>query len=176
MPLGIITLEDVLEELIGEEIYDEFDPEGRSHLKYYNPVNGRKAVRPKTFGGSNVDGLPAPAKADSEPHHGNAASTPQSPVSISATPASPTISEDQPHSRAESLANSLGALVFRRRDRSGQRQGPGKHSASDTDLVMLKRRKVAEEPAIAVSPTKELQEEDDRDDATHSGERNNEAR
>ncbi|KAJ7287395.1 hypothetical protein C8J57DRAFT_1495845 [Mycena rebaudengoi] len=28
MPLGIITLEDVLEELIGEEIFDEFDAEG----------------------------------------------------------------------------------------------------------------------------------------------------
>ncbi|KAI0791362.1 hypothetical protein C8Q75DRAFT_865088 [Abortiporus biennis] len=35
MPLGIITLEDVLEELIGEEIYDEFDPEGHPDLTSY---------------------------------------------------------------------------------------------------------------------------------------------
>ncbi|KDQ58002.1 hypothetical protein JAAARDRAFT_57799 [Jaapia argillacea MUCL 33604] len=36
MPLGIITLEDVLEELIGEEIYDEFDSEG-GHIPSYDP-------------------------------------------------------------------------------------------------------------------------------------------
>ncbi|KAK7685805.1 hypothetical protein QCA50_011151 [Cerrena zonata] len=42
MPLGIITLEDVLEELIGEEIMDEFDTDNQARLSHYNPDTKRK--------------------------------------------------------------------------------------------------------------------------------------
>ncbi|KAF8582387.1 DUF21-domain-containing protein [Ramaria rubella] len=59
-PLGIITLEDVLEELIGEEILDEFDLTGPQAASSYIPPSARRAAE-EQYRHTHSSSAPLPA-------------------------------------------------------------------------------------------------------------------
>ncbi|KAJ3562519.1 hypothetical protein NP233_g9515 [Leucocoprinus birnbaumii] len=79
MPLGIITLEDVLEELIGEEIYDEFDPQGAHGDPYKYDKSGPGSLATANAHG-DINSVPPRSH-----HTATAPNTPKSRLSSLAT-------------------------------------------------------------------------------------------
>lgn len=66
-PLGIITLEDVLEELIGEEIYDEYDTDGgRTEASNFVPREAALAASKAALGREQATQEPNPALGAAE--------------------------------------------------------------------------------------------------------------
>ena len=107
-------------ELIGEEIYDEFDPEGESRLKSYT------VPKPKVKSKNSRGREPAVQSSPVAPSEGTTVigveevigeATPKS----NSQPTSPDLSashEDGPISRTSSLGQSLSALAMHRKIRA----------------------------------------------------------
>lgn len=142
MPLGIITLEDVLEELIGEEIYDEFDPEIATHVSAY--PSKRRASRndhstPTVVGGTaNVIQqspiVSSPQITPTSPQFGLPSSAPATPAEQHITP------------RAAALGTPLRVLANQRKIRSQV-----EHAQSDGNLqASMKRSRSKHRGGISV--------------------------
>ncbi|KAL5501009.1 hypothetical protein ACEPAH_9396 [Sanghuangporus vaninii] len=112
MPLGIITLEDVLEELIGEEIYDEFDIEGTgAHSQSFLPPGAHPQQQQSTKPGL-VRKSSAPELATNDTSNTRIGeSLPMSPPPAGQTPGRVSLGLAMPRPIALTSLRSLGGLL-----------------------------------------------------------------
>lgn len=116
-PLGIITLEDVLEELIGEEIYDEFDPEGQGQVKTYVSARKERSRGPRKPAQSAHSSPIAPSEDTTAVSVTDHETEGRSTIKSHSQPGSPSLPSTQvegPISRASSVGQALSALAMSR--------------------------------------------------------------
>ncbi|KAF7428473.1 hypothetical protein PC9H_007697 [Pleurotus ostreatus] len=152
MPLGIITLEDVLEELIGEEIYDEFDAEGA----HGEPLRAPLEISPAGEDVKPIETRPAGPRRYRKFKMHRSRSAPSSPrpakITLEAESPSDAVLQDPRRAKRGSFDQRqvLSALDVPERSALGLTTPHRSNSAAVASILLDRKRSAAATPARKV--------------------------